>query len=139
MSRFIAATGILLAVTAALVGCTGEEEPKPQWTEESAYAAAEETFRAFWALGVRSDSRDEEAKLVTGDMAEVYSEDYESALNGHDIEFRGDSIVVSFVTSEFREIGKQVAVEADACVDSSSLERSEERRVGKERSASGEA
>lgn len=123
MPRFIAATVVLLAAATVLVGCTEEKEPEPQWTEESAYAAAEETFRAYWALGLQSeDARDEEAALVTGDMLEIYADDYESAFDGHEVEFRGDSSVAKFVTSSYREVGDEAAVEADACIEAIGLE-----------------
>ena len=124
MSRFIAATGILLAVTAALVGCTEEEEPKPQWTEESAYAAAEETFRAYWKVSLAGD-RTTEATYVTGDMLEIY----ETNDDGQDItkEARGDASIQSFDGQEFRLVRDIAVVEALACIDASTYElRSED-------------
>jgi len=119
MSRFIAATGILLAVTAALVGCTEEEDPEPQWTEESAYAAAEETFRAYWAAG----EEDPEGRFayLTPEMREIERRS-DDELQGLDIELRGTSEIESSQFVEFREVGETTVVEMTACVDGNAVE-----------------
>lgn len=119
MSRFTAATGLVLLVTTALVGCTPAAEPEPEWTEESAYAAAEETFRAF----NHAVYDDEEGTLeyVTGEMVTLEQEAEEKARTAG-LVIRGNASILSFEASSFRRVGHEVVVMAAACVDASRIE-----------------
>ena len=121
MPRFIAATVVLLAAATSLVGCVKEEEPEPQWTEESAYAAAEETFRAYWAAGAIGGEKSEEKQYVTGDLLEHY-EEQEADAEAKSIEARGTSEIGDFVHDEFRTVGETAVVEARVCIDDSNFE-----------------
>lgn len=119
MPRFIAATVVLLAAATVLVGCVKEEEPEPQWTEESAYAAAEETFRAF-NLAVY-DAEKPTLPFVIGEMVDMEKE-AERKSSSVGLEIRGDAEVYAFSGSEFRMVGDSAVVEATACVDATGIE-----------------
>lgn len=121
MPRFIAATVVILVAAATLVGCAEEKEPEPQWSEESAYAAAEETFKAYWAAGAIGSEKSEEKQYVTGDLLEHY-EDQESDEDGKSIEMRGTSEIGDFVHDAFRTVGEAAVVEARVCIDDSDFE-----------------
>ncbi|GGO61029.1 hypothetical protein GCM10010910_07860 [Microbacterium nanhaiense] len=122
MSRFTAATGLVLLVTTALVGCTPAAEPEPEWTEESAYAAAEETFRAYWAAGAIGSDKSEEKQYITGDLLAHYERSPQDSGTEDSIEVRGESKLGSFVHDEYRVVGEAAVVEARVCVDDSDFQ-----------------
>ena len=137
MSRFIAATGILLAVTAALVGCTEEEEPNAghyeatrvseqpksmEWTKTQSYSEAEKTFRAYWALNQFDSDESEDLKYVTGELLEYYESERTSPYEGQVVQVRGQAIVSWFKADEFKFDGEQANLVAGACIDASTLE-----------------
>lgn len=119
MSRFTAATGLVLLVTTALVGCTPAAEPEPEWTEESAYAAAEETFRAYWAAG--AEGSDARAKFLSGEMQDV-ERDGEKELDELGIDLRGESTIKSVRLADFRIVDDIGVVELQACIDGTDVE-----------------
>ena len=119
MSRILAAATLLLATTAGLAACTSEPEPEPQWTEESAYAAAEETFREYWAAGAKSI--DDRAKYLTESMQEVDRAGVQE-LEELGVRLRGASVVLSTERVDFREVGETTVVELIACIDGSNVE-----------------
>ncbi|WP_156759407.1 hypothetical protein [Microbacterium karelineae] len=121
MLRTAASIAALALAAVALTSCASE--PEPEWTEEEAYAAAEETFRGYWSVDAFSD--DEEARAqtlehITGDLRDHY--DGDSVLDGHDVQARGESIIREFETTEYRTVGDQIVVEATACIDDSAYE-----------------
>ncbi|WP_162621858.1 hypothetical protein [Microbacterium suaedae] len=121
MLRPTAVFAALAIAPLVLAACAGVSEPEPEWTEEEAYAAAEETFRGYWALDLRAE-KSEERPFVT---AEFFRDIVEPASNlGEeiDIEVRGESLISSFDSSGFRIIGDTAVVEASACIDASSYE-----------------
>lgn len=121
MSRFTAATGLVLLVTTALVGCTPAAEPEPEWTEESAYAAAEETYSSYFEAS-RFDSTDGGAiSFVTGQLYDVQQKSDEKYA-AHTIEVRGETYVMSFTPQSFRLVSNDAVVKAEACVNQETLE-----------------
>lgn len=121
MPRFIAATVVLLAAATVLVGCGKEEEPEPQWTEESAYAAAEETYSSYFESS-RFDAEPGEAiEYVTGDLYEVQKSSDERYAK-HTFEVRGETFIQEFVPQSYRTVGSEIAVEAYACINQETLE-----------------
>ncbi|GGF33057.1 hypothetical protein GCM10010922_05180 [Microbacterium sorbitolivorans] len=121
MPRFIAATVVVLAATATLVGCTEEKEPEPQWTEESAYAAAEETYKSYFESSRFDATPGGAIQYVTGDLYEVQKASDERYAK-HTIEVRGDTYIEEFVPQSFRTVGAEVAVEGYACINQETLE-----------------
>lgn len=118
MLRPALALGSLVVTAALLTACASE--PEPEWTEEEAYAAAEETFRAYWAADEFGGTGDV-SEFVTGDLAASYTEQ-PIDMGGREVEIRGESIIIEFHASEFRQVGDQFAVTAESCVDESSYE-----------------
>lgn len=119
MSRFTVATGMLVLATAALTSCTSAEEPEPTWTEESAYAAAEETFRAYWAAGAEGSAA--RAPYLNDEMKQV-ERDGENELADLEIETRGASTVESVQLTDFRLVDNVGVVELEACIDGVDVE-----------------
>ncbi|WP_221584077.1 hypothetical protein [Microbacterium sp. G2-8] len=119
MRRTSLALATLAALGLALAACASEAEPEPAWTEEEAFAAAEETFRAYW--GSDFDSDEERLQYLNKEMAQQ-AEESERALADIDIERRGESVVTSFEAATFRTVGATAVVEAVACVDGTEVE-----------------
>src|SRR5690606_31327400 len=109
MSRVFVALGTLAAIAAAVAGCASEKEPEPQWTEETAYAAAEETYERYFE-GSRFDSATADAiDYVTGDLFEVQKSSDERYAD-HSIEVRGETYIESFKAQSFRTVGTEAVV-----------------------------
>ena len=119
MLRRALAIGSLAIVVGALSACATEPEPDPAWTEEEAYAAAEETFRAY--IGIADPTDDDSARpYVTGDLAELHEGESSDELKN--MQVRGESVVLSFDATDFRTVGEHATVSGHACVDNSSIE-----------------
>lgn len=119
MPRIAPAIGTVVALAAALTACTAEPEPDPEWTEEAAYAEAEEVFRAYIAAS-DFESNDDESVYVTGDLRELH--DGDDIFEGHDIQTRGESVLTEFKPTSFRRVGEEASVDAWACFDDSTFE-----------------
>lgn len=120
-----------LALVAAIVGAISlagcVPEPAPTRTptgfasEEEAFAAAEETYRAYIeALNARN-AGDEEADpkdFVTGEAldAEIQSQE---TLEESGRTISGETTVRSFVPKSFETISDAISVSADVCLDAS--------------------
>ncbi|MGO1414505.1 MAG: hypothetical protein ACTH32_00370 [Microbacterium gubbeenense] len=120
MPRTALALGAIVALAFGLTACVAEPEPEPEWTEETAYAEAEEVFRAYHVASSFGSEQDV-TEFVGGDLLAHYAEG-DSALEGLDIEARGESVVTTFTPGEYRTVGEEIAVEAVACIDDSTLE-----------------
>ena len=125
MLRRAVGIGSLAIVVGALSACATEPEPEPAWTEEEAYAAAEETFRAY--IGIADPTDDDSARpYVTGDLAELHEGESSDELKN--MQVRGESVVLSFdaVTtfepSDFAAVGNAVSLSAVSCIDASTLQ-----------------
>lgn len=122
MARRLLASSALLA-SLVLVSCAAEE-PEPTWTEERAYAEAEEVYRAFHEASMEiygSDvSPDRIRDLVTERMWEREVEGIEW-LRENGLVFSGESRIVSFTSTSYERVGESIAIEAEACVDDSDL------------------
>ncbi|NHI16731.1 hypothetical protein [Microbacterium excoecariae] len=117
---------VIAALSAAvslvlLAGCAPEPEPEPAWTEEEAYAAAEETFRAYISESALSNTEGHPERYVTGALADQV-EEWEERTSGVEIAARGESRVVTFEAVSFDVVERAVAVSAEACIDSSDVE-----------------
>ena len=119
MLRRAVGIGSLAIVVGALSACATEPEPEPAWTEEEAYAAAEETFRAF--SNAAYDLEASTLDYVTGDMVEL-ERDAEQAAAAAQLEIRGEVEVLNFEPLSFDAVGDSVALSATACIDSSRVE-----------------
>ncbi len=116
MPRIAAAIGTVVALAAALTACAAEPDPDPEWTEEAAYAEAEEVFREYWSL-----DREEQNDLVTAEMLEA-NERGRKRIEELGAEVRGDSKIESLEFSGFRIVGTTAVVELNACIDGSDVE-----------------
>jgi len=116
MPRIAAALGTVVALAAALTACVSEPEPETEWTEEAAYAEAEEVFREYWNL----DS-EEQADLVTAEMLEA-NERGRERIEELGVEARGDSKIESLEFTDFRIVGTTAVVGLKACIDGSDVE-----------------
>ena len=120
MTRIVAVAGALLIAATALTGCTNTPEPaEPTWTQESAYAAAEETFRAFTEAAYDEDSNT--VDFVIGDMVALEREAAEMRESAA-LEIRGAVSTGSFSATNYRRVGDEVALDATACVDATEVE-----------------
>jgi len=119
MPRTAAAIATVVALAAALTACAAQPEPEPEWTEEAAYAEAEEVFRAYIAAS-DFESHEDESVYVTGDLRELH--DGEDVFEGHDIQTRGESVLTQFTPTSFRTVGDEASVDALACFDDSTFE-----------------
>ncbi len=120
MLRRALGIGSLAIVVVALSACATEPDPELAWTEEEAYAAAEQTFRAYWALGF-DDSDTEPTRYLTGEMLAHY-DDTASSDNPDEIEFKGEAAVTTFEPSDFASVGNAVSLSAVSCIDASTLQ-----------------
>lgn len=118
MLRAAASFAALPLVAVALTSCASE--PEPEWTEEEAYAAAEETFRGYWGLELGA-TIEQRLPFVTGEMADE-EQDSEGELADRGVEIRGESVIRSFDAAEFRTVGETTVVSATACIDGSDVE-----------------
>lgn len=118
MPRISAAIGTVVALAAALTACAAEPEPEPEWTEEAAYAEAEEVFREYWDVTFEADVPEE---LLTPTMAEEHAEGVAQIVE-MELETRGAAKVTSVDTSGFRFVGETVAVDLEACIDGATFE-----------------
>ncbi|MGO1256205.1 MAG: hypothetical protein ACTIJN_00880 [Microbacterium gubbeenense] len=116
MPRTALALGAIVALAFGLTACVAEPEPEPEWTEETAYAEAEEVFRAYWSLDT-----DEQAELATPEMREV-NEKGNARIKELGAEVRGKSVVQSLSFSGYRTVGDEVVVDLTACIDGSNVE-----------------
>lgn len=119
MPRTALALGALLALALGLTACVAEPEPEPEWTEDTAYAEAEEVFRAYIAAS-DFESDEDESIYVTGDLLEAHNGD--DPFEGYDIQTRGESVITRFTPTSFRTVGSEVSVDAVACFDDSDFE-----------------
>ncbi|MBP2435833.1 hypothetical protein [Microbacterium amylolyticum] len=120
MRKILVASSSLVLASALLASCASEEpqnDAPVEWTEESAFAAAEETYRAF--IEATMPYGDELAlEYLAGDFrareAQAMQEYRERG-----IELSGESIVTSFDGVDFSLIGGSASVTAHACHDDS--------------------
>ena len=70
MPRTALALGAIVALAFGLTACVAEPEPEPEWTEETAYAEAEEVFRAYWDATFEAEVPDD---LLTEEMADEHA------------------------------------------------------------------
>lgn len=117
MLRRTCGIGMIALLAAGLAGCA--TEPEPAWTEEEAYAAAEETFRGFASAAYESEVST--LGFVTGEMTGLELEAEEKAAEA-DLQIRGEVKVVHFEPLEFDMVSDSIAVQATACIDSSDVE-----------------
>lgn len=104
---------------AGLSGCTPEPEPTPTATaafasEEEAFAAAEEVYRAYNSAADRSDANT--ASFLTGAALDEYLEGAKY-LEANGLTLGGETVVVSFVGQSVDAVGKAGRVRATACID----------------------
>lgn len=118
MPRTALLLGSLIALAIGLTACAAEPEPEPEWTEESAYAEAEEVFRAYWNVDFDGDIP---KKLMTPSMAAAEEEGREELANSG-VEFRGVSEITSVKHVSYRTVGESAVVTLQACIDASELE-----------------
>lgn len=118
MLRPALALGSLVVTVALLTACASE--PEPEWTEEEAYAAAEETFRAYWGASAFSGAESDPRPYLTGEMLEMYS-DWSPKSEDYVIEIQGSAEIVDFKASDYVIVGDAVALDASACIDASTL------------------
>lgn len=121
MPRTALALGAIVALAFGLTACVAEPEAEPEWTEETAYAEAEEVFRAYIAAAGFEATNDDPMKYVTGTMKQVTAEAVESR-DSNPIDSRGAAEIVSFEAQSFDSVGESVALDALACFDASTLE-----------------
>src|SRR5699024_8687473 len=121
MPRIAAAIGTVVALAAALTACAAEPDPDPEWTEEAAYAEAEEVFQAYIAASGFGPTSGGPKKDVTGEMKQVTADAVESRAMDP-IESRGEAEIVSFDAHDFALVGDSVALDALACFDATTLE-----------------
>jgi hypothetical protein len=109
--------------SAALVGCSPAPEPTPTPTaafasEEEAFAAAEETYRAYIDATNAEQRGDENVashRFLTGALLEAEMET-DRELETAGIRIRGETVVESFVGVSVSE-GSTAKIEADVCLD----------------------
>lgn len=118
MPRIAAAIGTVVALAAALTACAAEPEPDPEWSEEAAYAEAEEVFREYWDVSLEGEVP---KALLTPSMAAA-EEDGRQELEDSGIEFRGKSEIETIERTGFRTVGESAVVTLRACIDASSFE-----------------
>lgn len=121
MPRIALALGSLIVLSLGLTACVAEPEPEPEWTEETAYAKAEEVFRAYIAAAGFEATNDDPMKYVTGTMKQVTQDAVESQ-ESNQIESRGAAEIVSFAAQGFDSVGESIALDALACFDATTLE-----------------
>ena len=116
--------GTLLLAVGALSGCSPEPEPTPTATaafasEEDAFAAAEEVYRAYTdAVNMerKSDSTADSSSYLVGSALDG-SLDTANRLHAAGWRIIGDSQVMSF-TGEAAELGaNDVIIRAQVCLD----------------------
>ena len=115
---------LLALASAALVGCSPAPEPTPTPTaafasEEEAFAAAEETYRAFTARLNEVDTSDPTTfeplfALSSGEFEKADREAY-SAMHAEGISVDGDTKILSFVGA--KATSDLAVVEANVCID----------------------
>lgn len=118
MPRIALALGSLIVLTLGLSACAAEPEPEPEWTEETAYAKAEEVFRAYWDVTFESEVPDD---LLTDEMADEHAQGV-AQIAESGIETRGAATVDSVNVSSFRYVGETVVVDLEACIDGADFE-----------------
>ncbi|MTE24776.1 hypothetical protein [Microbacterium sp. ZXX196] len=116
---------VIAALSAAaslvlLAGCAPEPEPEPAWTEEEAYAAAEETYREYNSLslpyGENEDALDYLAPDLRADEEQTIRD-----ISERNIRIEGESQIVNFQPIQFDRAGKSIAVLATVCHDDSGV------------------
>lgn len=117
MLRPALALGSLVVTAALLTACASE--PEPEWTEEEAYAAAEETFREF--NDAVYDDGASTLEFVTGEMTALEREGEERAKEDR-LAIRGEAVVTRFEPESVDLLSSSAAVTASACIDSSNIE-----------------
>ncbi|MGW9112912.1 hypothetical protein [Microbacterium sp. NPDC055683] len=119
----IAVVSATLAV--ALTACTPEPAATPTPTgfanEEEAFAAAEETYRAYMTALELQNSGDERAdpkQYLTGEAldSEIAAEQALAEAGNH---VKGATELVEFIPLEYTALGLSAQIEADVCLDSS--------------------
>lgn len=123
----LAACCVALSVI-GLLGCSPAPEPEPTPTpafasEEEAFAAAEETYRALTAALNRIDTRDPGTfeplyALSSGDFEEADREAY-SRMHEEGYVIAGETVVISFEGRTFDST--RLTVVADVCLDVSQV------------------
>lgn len=119
MLRPALALGSLVVTAALLTACASE--PEPEWTEEEAYAAAEETFRAYWGLGLHAE-KSESRPFVTESFYRDVVEAAPELKKDITIDVRGEPVIDTFTLTEFRYVGESAVLDAVACIDASTYE-----------------
>ncbi len=128
-SARVASVLVLLAVLGgAAVGCGAKRPPSPTPTplfasEEEAFAAAEETYRAYNEAGNRERAGDEAAdsmSFLTGDALENEIASTRELLDAG-VELRGDIQVLEFVGLVASIESRSSAVTSTVCLDVSAV------------------
>ncbi|MGI6877498.1 hypothetical protein [Microbacterium sp. gxy059] len=121
MARRLLASSALLA-SLVLVSCAAEE-PEPTWTEERAYAEAEEVYRAFHEASMeRYAGGDDESYLqyLTPEMQDG-ERDGQEWLDENGLVMGGRTEILAFEPISYSETGESIAVSAEVCIDGSGL------------------
>lgn len=130
-SRILGAAGVGVGVLAGvLAGCGQVPAPGPTptataafATEEEAFAAAEEVYRAYNdALNARrgSDPLADPEQYLTGEALEAYI-DAQNTLASLDLRIHGDAVVSSFATEAADISPEDARLTAVACLDVSGV------------------
>ncbi|WP_156888111.1 hypothetical protein [Microbacterium indicum] len=112
---------VFLALPLLLVGCAAEAEPEPAWTEEEAYAAAEEVFREFHDAWLsEEDGYGSDGAYLEYLTGELRAAEEESLASGAP-EIRGQSVITDLTTADFDLVGETATVNVTACQDDSDV------------------
>ncbi|GAA4762197.1 hypothetical protein [Microbacterium gilvum] len=121
----IAVVSATLAV--ALTACTPEPAATPTPTgfasEEEAFAAAEETYRAYVDASNEFNSGNDEAtpeEHLIGEMLQTERETRD-LLETNDQHFEGAFLVSQFIPEKYAQIAHSVTITAIVCMDSSDV------------------
>ncbi|MGO3250261.1 MAG: hypothetical protein ACTIK8_01600, partial [Microbacterium gubbeenense] len=89
-----------------------------EWTEETAYAEAEEVFRAYWDATFEAEVPDD---LLTEEMADEHAKGV-TQIAESGLETRGAASIVAVHLSGFRHVSETVVVDLEACIDGATFE-----------------
>ncbi|WP_456285311.1 hypothetical protein M1D46_08745 [Microbacterium sp. JZ70] len=116
-----------IAGAISLAGCVPEPAPTPTPTgfasEEEAFAAAEETYRAYIdALNARNagDQEADPQEFLAGEALKS-DEETQQLLEESGRSFAGEYLLISFTPAKYRSIEDAAEVQATACIDSSNV------------------